>query len=129
MAVIADQIRFQLRGSCADPKLRINRSNGYKQRRFLHFVRDAVYAVAYALRDMQVDICGEGYSGLCEQMRPVDERMFSRYLAKVSFKGGWRTRGRLAARKSCGIRKSDPCGTGAAPFQTKRGTDSASPTR
>ncbi|XP_076662884.1 metabotropic glutamate receptor 6 isoform X2 [Andrena cerasifolii] len=75
-----------LRDSCADPKLSINRSNGYKQRRFLHFVRDAVYAVAYALRDMQVDICGEGYTGICEQMRPVDERMFSRYLAKVSFK-------------------------------------------
>ena len=97
--VITDQIRFQLQGSCADPKLSINRSNGYKQRRFLHFVRDAVYAVAYALRDMQVDICGEGYTGICEQMRPVDERMFSRYLAKVSFKGGWRKRDQLAARK------------------------------
>nr|XP_033338555.1 metabotropic glutamate receptor 6-like isoform X1 [Megalopta genalis] len=70
---------------CADPNLRIDRSNGYKQRRFLHFVRDAVYAVAYALRDAQTDSCGPGYRGICERMRSMDGETFSRYLSNVSF--------------------------------------------
>ncbi|XP_076643046.1 LOW QUALITY PROTEIN: metabotropic glutamate receptor 6 [Halictus rubicundus] len=72
---------------CADPSLRIDRTNGYKQRRFLHFVRDAVYAVAYALRDAQTDLCGRDYVGVCERMRSMDGETFSRYLSKVSFKG------------------------------------------
>ncbi|XP_076278520.1 metabotropic glutamate receptor 6 [Lasioglossum baleicum] len=71
---------------CADPSLRIDRTNGYKQRRFLHFVRDAVYAVAYALRDAQIDMCGRRYFGICERMRSMDGETFSRYLTKVSFK-------------------------------------------
>ncbi|XP_017764397.1 PREDICTED: metabotropic glutamate receptor 6-like [Eufriesea mexicana] len=71
---------------CRDPKLKIERNNGYKQRRFLHFVRDAVYAVAYALHDMQRDLCGQGNAGLCEAMLPLDEDAFVRYLAEVSFK-------------------------------------------
>ncbi|XP_015430249.1 PREDICTED: metabotropic glutamate receptor-like [Dufourea novaeangliae] len=70
---------------CVDPRLKIERGNGYKQRRFLHFVRDAVYAVAYALHD----------DGVCEQMRSLTEKeVFSRYLTKVSFKdeAGYRFR-------------------------------------
>ncbi|XP_076239392.1 metabotropic glutamate receptor 4 [Calliopsis andreniformis] len=76
----------QLHDSCANSSLRIERKNGYRQRRFLHFVRDAVYAVAYALHDMQIDICGKNHSGICDRMRPVNETIFSKYLAKVSFK-------------------------------------------
>lgn len=80
-------VSLQLGDSCTNSKLKIEPSNGYKQRRFLHFVRDAVYAVAYALRDMQIDLCGRDYVGICDRMRPVNETMFSIYLAKVSFKG------------------------------------------
>nr|XP_012154122.1 PREDICTED: metabotropic glutamate receptor-like isoform X3 [Megachile rotundata] len=72
---------------CDDPRLKIQRSNGYKQHRSLHFVRDAVYAAAYALHELHRDVCGEGYRGVCEEMLPLNERAFSRYLAKVSFKG------------------------------------------
>ncbi|XP_034186753.2 metabotropic glutamate receptor 6 isoform X3 [Osmia lignaria lignaria] len=72
---------------CEDPRLKIDRSTGYKQRRFLHFVRDAVYAAAYALHDMHKDSCGESFPGVCEEMLPINERLFSRYLAQVSFKG------------------------------------------
>lgn len=79
--------KFQLeRIDCRDPKLKIKRSNGYKQRRFLHFVRDAVYAVAYALHDMQRNVCGENWRGLCDKMRLPNEDIFQ-YLTKVSFKG------------------------------------------
>ncbi|XP_053971463.1 metabotropic glutamate receptor 6-like isoform X2 [Hylaeus volcanicus] len=73
------------RTCCTDPKLRIERSNGYKQRRFLHFVRDAVYAVAYALDDARRDVCGQDYRGICDEMRALCAKDFSRYLAKVSF--------------------------------------------
>ncbi|XP_076387481.1 metabotropic glutamate receptor 6 isoform X2 [Megachile rotundata] len=71
---------------CDDPRLKIQRSNGYKQHRSLHFVRDAVYAAAYALHELHRDVCGESYRGVCEEMLPLNERAFSRYLAKVSFK-------------------------------------------
>lgn len=36
---------------------------------------------------MHRDVCGEGFVGVCEEMVPVNERLFSRYLAQVSFKG------------------------------------------
>ena len=67
--------------------MKIERRNGYKQRRFLHFVRDAVYAVAHALDDMRADVCGRDSVGLCDAMRPPDEDAFAGYLARVSFKG------------------------------------------
>ncbi|XP_076754284.1 metabotropic glutamate receptor 6 [Xylocopa sonorina] len=73
--------------NCGDPRLRIERGNGYKQRRFLHFVRDAVYAVAHALDRMQREICGEARLGVCEAMRSSNvSGTLSRYLAEVSFK-------------------------------------------
>ncbi|KOC68808.1 Metabotropic glutamate receptor [Habropoda laboriosa] len=74
--------------SCEDPRLRVEKKNGYKQRRFLHFVRDAVYAVAHALHNLQTDLCGKGEVGVCEAMLRLlnEEEAFSRYLAEVSFK-------------------------------------------
>ncbi|XP_033223425.1 metabotropic glutamate receptor 8-like [Belonocnema kinseyi] len=59
---------------------------GYKQQRFLHFVRDAVYSVAYALHDLQVEKCGSGFNGLCPDMMHIDGETLSEYLSKVSFK-------------------------------------------
>ncbi|XP_076640477.1 metabotropic glutamate receptor 6 [Colletes latitarsis] len=75
----------QSRIRCTDSRLRIERSTGYKQRRFLHFVRDAVYAVAYALDDARRHLCGKGYVGVCNEMRALDGKRFARYLANVSF--------------------------------------------
>ncbi|KAG9427873.1 metabotropic glutamate receptor 2 isoform X1 [Apis mellifera carnica] len=72
--------------NCRDPTLKIKRSNGYKQRRFLHFVRDAVYAAAYALHNMQRNVCGENWTSLCDKMRPPNKDIFFQYLANVSFK-------------------------------------------
>ncbi|XP_043249724.1 metabotropic glutamate receptor 4-like [Colletes gigas] len=75
----------QSRIRCTDPRLRIERSTGYKQRRFLHFVRDAVYAVAYALDDARRHLCGKDYIGVCNEMRALDGEHFAKYLANVSF--------------------------------------------
>ncbi|CAK9832016.1 Metabotropic glutamate receptor [Anthophora retusa] len=79
--------RVRDRVRCEDPRLRVEKSNGYKQRRFLHFVRDAVYAAAYALHNVQADLCGKNHVGVCEAMlRLLNEEAFSHYLARVSFK-------------------------------------------
>ncbi|XP_063988055.1 metabotropic glutamate receptor 6-like [Diachasmimorpha longicaudata] len=72
--------------SCNDPSLKINSETGYKQQKFLHFVRDSVYAVAHALHDMYVNVCGEHYEGMCEGMKHIDGETLSRYLNTVTFK-------------------------------------------
>ncbi|CAG2063765.1 unnamed protein product, partial [Timema podura] len=60
---------------------------GYKQQRYLHFVRDAVYSVAHALHDLQVDLCGAGKSGVCDRMKHIDGETLHGYLHNVSFNG------------------------------------------
>ncbi|XP_076162365.1 metabotropic glutamate receptor 4 [Ptiloglossa arizonensis] len=80
-----EEARSSGRVSCSDPGLRIERSNGYRQRRFLHFVRDAVYAVAYALEALRRDVCGEDSVGVCDGMRAAIAKRLSRYLEEVSF--------------------------------------------
>ncbi|XP_015175379.1 PREDICTED: metabotropic glutamate receptor-like [Polistes dominula] len=72
--------------SCRDINLKINRSTGYKQQKFLHFVRDAIYSVAYALHDMQQEKCGTNYSGICLEMKHIDGIDLTRYIQNVSFK-------------------------------------------
>lgn len=67
--------------------MKINSRTGYKQQKFLHFVRDAVYAVAHALHDVQVDVCGKSYVGMCDKMRHIDGELLSKYLNNVTFKG------------------------------------------
>nr|CAD7204939.1 unnamed protein product [Timema douglasi] len=58
---------------------------GYKQQRYLHFVRDAVYSVAHALHDLQVYLCGAGKSGVCDRMKHIDGETLHGYLHNVSF--------------------------------------------
>ncbi|XP_037567084.1 metabotropic glutamate receptor 2 [Dermacentor silvarum] len=55
--------------------------------RGLQFVRDAAYAFAHALHDMQRDRCGPQHQGLCASMaREMQSDALKRYLEKVSFK-------------------------------------------
>lgn len=70
---------------CENPELKINPQKGYKQQKFLHFVRDAVYSVAYALHDMHIENCGKNFKGLCSAH--IDGETLLSYLTNVSFKG------------------------------------------
>lgn len=63
------------------------RGRGYRQQRYLHFVRDAVYAVAQALHNMQATLCGPGVTGVCKAMRHIDGDLLRTYLANVTFNG------------------------------------------
>ncbi|XP_023724133.1 metabotropic glutamate receptor 3 isoform X2 [Cryptotermes secundus] len=57
----------------------------YRQQKYLHFVRDAVYAVAQALHNLQASLCGPGFTGVCEDMRHIDSDLLRTYLANVTF--------------------------------------------
>jgi hypothetical protein len=59
----------------------------YRQQKYLHFVRDAVYAVAHALHDLQASLCGPGVAGVCEDMQHIDSHLLRAYLANVTFNG------------------------------------------
>lgn len=61
-------------------------SADFHQSPSLHFVRDAVYAFAYALNDMHKDKCG-GLSGLCKAFEHIDGSELKKYVEKVNFKG------------------------------------------
>jgi hypothetical protein len=63
------------------------RGRVFKQQRYLHFVRDAVYAVAQALHNLQATQCGPGATGVCEKMRHIDGDLLRTYLANVTFNG------------------------------------------
>lgn len=52
----------------------------------MQFVIDAVYAMAYALHSMHIDLC-PGSMGICDKMDPVDGRMLLSYIRAVSFNG------------------------------------------
>ncbi|XP_057342026.1 metabotropic glutamate receptor 3-like isoform X2 [Microplitis mediator] len=71
---------------CDDPTMKMKYRTGYKQQKFIHFVRDAVYAVAHALHNLQVDICGKNFVGICNSMRHIDGETLSKYLNTVTFK-------------------------------------------
>ena len=75
--------------ACLDEVLvkKIARETGYKQQKFVHFVRDAVYAVAYALHDIFVERCGSNFQGMCEAMEHIDGATLTKYLVSVTFKG------------------------------------------
>lgn len=70
---------------CADNK-QISPATGYKQLPTLHFVRDAVYAFAFALHNMHKDKCN-GLPGLCAAMDKIDGAELKHYIEKVTFKG------------------------------------------
>ncbi|XP_015510635.2 metabotropic glutamate receptor [Neodiprion lecontei] len=58
---------------------------GYEQESKVQFVVDAVYAFAYALHNLQSDLCGRNV-GLCPAMVNFDRGVFYRsYLLNVSF--------------------------------------------
>jgi metabotropic X receptor len=59
---------------------------GYRQQNYLHFVRDAVYAVASALDVLHGTLC-KGTPGLCEAMEHLDEQSFVDALRNISFMG------------------------------------------
>ena len=54
--------------------------------KYLHFVRDAVYAFAHALDALQKDAC-PGEVGVCERMRNSDGSVLKQYLERVNFEG------------------------------------------
>ncbi|XP_031777068.1 metabotropic glutamate receptor 2-like isoform X2 [Nasonia vitripennis] len=84
----ADYQEYERDVACSDEaRQRIARRTGYKQQKFLHFVRDAVYSAAHALHDMFLDRCGQDYQGMCEAVEHIDGATLSKYLANVSFKG------------------------------------------
>ncbi|XP_034939514.1 metabotropic glutamate receptor 3-like [Chelonus insularis] len=72
--------------TCEDPSMKINFRMGYKQQKFLHFVRDAVYAVANTLHNLQVEVCGKNFVGICKRMRHIDGEILLKYLNTVTFK-------------------------------------------
>ncbi|XP_035705596.1 metabotropic glutamate receptor 3 isoform X2 [Folsomia candida] len=67
------------------PDLRISELNGYSQQPFIHFVRDAAYAFAYALHNMHAELCG-GVPGVCPEMHHIDGPHLIEYLKNVTFK-------------------------------------------
>ncbi|KAK0093640.1 hypothetical protein PV326_013034 [Microctonus aethiopoides] len=71
--------------NCNDTSIKINLHTGYRQQKFIHFVRDAVYAVAHALHNLQVDLCGKNYIGMCKTMKHIDGEILSKYLNSVTF--------------------------------------------
>ncbi|KAK2583346.1 hypothetical protein KPH14_009344 [Odynerus spinipes] len=81
-----DNTKENSRVSCLDPNLKIDVTTGYKQQKFVHFVRDAVYSVAHALNNIQKEKCGEGFVGICPEMKHIDGTILSQFLANVSFK-------------------------------------------
>jgi Receptor family ligand binding region. len=60
---------------------------GYHQQRYLHFVRDAVYAAARALHNLHAQLCGPGNTGVCQAMKHIDGDVLRNYLANVTFNG------------------------------------------
>lgn len=63
------------------------RGRGYRQQRYLHFVRDAVYAVAQALHNLHAELCGPDVKGICKAMEHIDGNVLQTYLANVTFNG------------------------------------------
>jgi metabotropic X receptor len=62
-------------------------NNGYEREGQLQFVSDAVLAFAYALSNMQKDLCEDGYRGVCPRMRNSDGSELLNYLRQVQFRG------------------------------------------
>lgn len=54
--------------------------------KYLHFVRDAVYAYAHALHRQWEDECGS-IPGVCEKMRNSDGSSLKFYLENANFTG------------------------------------------
>ena len=51
-------------------------SDGYKQEPKLSFLKKAILTVAYGLDQLQEDLCGRNYDGVCPQMHPFNGSVF-----------------------------------------------------
>ncbi|XP_041944539.1 glutamate receptor, metabotropic 6b [Alosa sapidissima] len=65
---------------------RISRDSPYEQEGKVQFVIDAVYAMAYALHSMHLDLC-PGSPGVCDRMDPVEGALLLSYIRAVNFNG------------------------------------------
>ncbi|XP_052132306.1 metabotropic glutamate receptor 6-like [Frankliniella occidentalis] len=75
------------KGQCDNPRATVRDVHGavpMRQARYLHFVRDAIWAVAQALTDLQRDRCG-GEPGMCAAMSHIQGTVLRDYLARVQF--------------------------------------------
>ncbi|XP_014681855.1 PREDICTED: metabotropic glutamate receptor 3-like [Priapulus caudatus] len=52
---------------------------------YLHFIYDAVYAIAHALKDMHRVVCGVK-RGMCAEMHDINVATLTKYLKNVTFK-------------------------------------------
>ena len=64
--------------------------NGYEVEGQLQFVSDAVLAFAYAIRDMQRQLC-PGQNGICPRMASADGSELLQHLKTAQFKGKFTT--------------------------------------
>ncbi|XP_037075389.1 metabotropic glutamate receptor-like [Pollicipes pollicipes] len=109
-----------------DPTLRLTEQSGYRQQKYLHFVRDATWAFANALNDMHLDLC-KGQPGLCSGMQHIEGYTLRQYLSKVHFKVTEDGSSNLVLRREeilfkAGGRRDFPtseCGTPCLPHQVK----------
>lgn len=61
-------------------------SSSYRQDSKLSFVCKAIYTLAYALHNMQQDVCGHGFVGVCPNLtQGFNRSVFKNYLMNVSF--------------------------------------------
>jgi len=68
--------------SCS-PEDKLSAEN-FAQQSYIHFVRDSVYAFAYALHNLHQNLCN-GEPGVCEQMKHIDGPQIVAYLKNVTF--------------------------------------------
>ena len=55
--------------------------------KYLHFVRDAVYAFAHALHNLHREMCPDAPGRVCDAMRDSDGSVLKFYLEKANFEG------------------------------------------
>ncbi|XP_065157823.1 metabotropic glutamate receptor 5-like [Atheta coriaria] len=60
-------------------------SDGYRQDPKLSFVIKAINSFAYGLHNMQQDLCGQDFIGMCDKLLPFNGSLFKNYLLNVSF--------------------------------------------
>ncbi|MFT7801202.1 metabotropic glutamate receptor 7-like isoform X1 [Arapaima gigas] len=65
---------------------RIGIDSKYEQEGKVQFVIDAVYAMAYALHNMQKELCPD-YAGVCPEMDQAGGKKLLKYIRSVSFNG------------------------------------------
>ncbi|CAG7822927.1 unnamed protein product, partial [Allacma fusca] len=78
--------RFNQAFNTCSSDLKIGHQREYSQQAFVHFVRDGVYAFAYALHNLHQNLCGEGYIGVCQAMEHIDGVQIAEFLKNVTFK-------------------------------------------